>query len=252
MKDKIINTIIVDDQQASIDVLRNDLMSLKDIQVIDTCTSAFKAREAIFSHQPSLLFLDVEMPKVTGLELLQRIQERIFWPMCVVFYSAFDKYMLDALRVSAADYLLKPYLFSELQSVVDRVKKKLLKGEFDLEKSIRILIDNGKKIALNTVSGLSLLEKNDILYFEHCSDCWTAILTNMTHHRLKVNTSSKDISGISPMFVQVHQNYIININYLSSIENKTLRCVFLPPFNHLEIFVSRRNYVKLKNTLNVL
>ena len=104
-----IMTIIVDDEPTCIKSLANDLSRFSDIHIVVTCTSPDNAAREIVRLQPDLLFLDVEMPGMSGLELLSRIQSDIHSDMHVVFYTAYDKYLLDAIRASAFDYLLKPY-----------------------------------------------------------------------------------------------------------------------------------------------
>ena len=113
-----IKTIIVDDEINSIHNLEEDLKAYPEIEILDTITSSQKAKKSIIQYQPDLLFLDVEMPYINGIELLQEIRPYVRNNMRVIFYSAFDKYMLDALRASAFDYLLKPYQTNELKQIV--------------------------------------------------------------------------------------------------------------------------------------
>ena len=109
-----ITVVIVDDEIASIRNLSNDLSAYSDIRILETTTSVEKARKIIIRQQPDLLFLDVEMPKMSGFDLWQSIRADVHADMRVIFYTAYDKYVLDALRASAFDYLLKPYLPEEL------------------------------------------------------------------------------------------------------------------------------------------
>ena len=108
MQDRI-KVVIVDDEPQSIHRLQDDLATLEDFEVIATSSSAVSAKNLVMSIQPDVLFIDVEMPGQTGFEVLQSLRDEIPMDLIVVFYSAFDKYMIDALRVSAFDFLLKPY-----------------------------------------------------------------------------------------------------------------------------------------------
>lgn len=93
------------------------------------------------SIQPDVLFIDVEMPGQTGFEVLQSLRDEIPMDLIVVFYSAFDKYMIDALRASAFDFLLKPYQQDEFELVVDRIRQKMKDGD-DVDEdasSVRVL-----------------------------------------------------------------------------------------------------------------
>ena len=103
-----ITVVIVDDDTVSIRNLSNDLMTYPDIQILETTTSVEKAQKIIIRQQPDLLFLDVEMPKQSGLELWKSIQSAGHANTRVVFYTASASYLLKALRASAFDFLMKP------------------------------------------------------------------------------------------------------------------------------------------------
>lgn len=124
MQDRI-KVVIVDDEPQSIHRLQDDLATLEDFEVIATSSSAVSAKNLVMSIQPDVLFIDVEMPGQTGFEVLQSLRDEIPMELIVVFYSAFDKYMIDALRASAFDFLLKPYQQDEFELVVDRIRQKM-------------------------------------------------------------------------------------------------------------------------------
>lgn len=251
---RIITAIIFDDQKGAIDTLKKDLDSTSDFKVIDTCSSPTKAREAIFSFRPLVLFIDVEMPRITGIEFVKSIQEQVDWQMDVVFYSAFDKYILDALRNNATDFLLKPNLPTELTVVLDRMRQKQLSGNITAANSPSQVNVGVGRIALHTITGLSLFPKDDVLYFERIDNTWHLILTDVKKYSLKSSIGKADIIQACGSLVLVNPGIIINIEHPSSIENKTLRCIFYPPFNSVnsEIVVSRRNFQKIRTMLNCL
>lgn len=120
-----IKVVIVDDEPQSILRLQTDLMELGDFDVIATSSSSMSAKTLVMGMLPDVLFLDVEMPGQTGFEVLQSIREEMPTGMITVFYSAFDKYTIDALRASAFDFLLKPYQREEFELVVDRIRNKM-------------------------------------------------------------------------------------------------------------------------------
>lgn len=128
MQDRI-KVVIVDDEPQSIHRLQDDLATLEDFEVIATSSSAVSAKNLVMSIQPDVLFIDVEMPGQTGFEVLQSLRDEIPMDLIVVFYSAFDKYMIDALRASAFDFLLKPYQQDEFELVVDRIRQKMKDGD---------------------------------------------------------------------------------------------------------------------------
>lgn len=253
MSEQII-TIIVDDEQGCIDTLNADLLNYADVRVVDTATNADRAKKIIVDKQPDLLFLDVEMPKQSGLELLQDIRPLVHSNLYVVFYSAFDKYMINALRVSAFDYLLKPYKLEELDEIIERVRGERRIGKVSLEQSMRRLLGNDRKFAMQTFSGLLMLRWSDILYFQYDADTrsWMMLLVDKTAHRLRQSVKGQEILSLTTSFLQISQDIILNTDYLVSIENGSLRCVLCPPYTNINLHVSRRYYSKIRERLEII
>lgn len=253
MNPKII-TFIVDDDTMAIQKLSSDLAAFPEIEITRTWTSAEKAKCAIIKEQPDLLFLDIEMPILSGIELLKAIKNDIHANMRIVFYTAYDKYLLDALRASAFDYLMKPYLPEELAEIIRRYHTCLPRTRDKMEQSLLKLLNHNHKYAIQTLTGLLLVHSKEILLFQFLKDlrCWQMVLTNYQTHKLRMNTTAKEILGIAPSFAQITQDCIINLNYLMFIENKTLACKFYPPFETEARIVSHRYYKKLKDKLDII
>ena len=251
---KIIKTIIVDDDKASIEKLQKDLNTLLEIKVIDTTTSAKIAKQLIVSKQPDLLFLDVEMPEMSGFDLLNEIKSEINPNMRVVFYTAYDKYILDALRASAFDYLMKPYFPEELESVALRVKKNISENQNNLEKLLNKIINQDDRFAVQTVTGVLMVKYDEVLIFEFPNGKrnWDIIFTNGKRITLRATITSKEIISITTSFVQVNQKSIINIKHLSYIENKSLKCVFYPEYDIVEVAVKPKYYKHIREMMDVL
>lgn len=280
MQDKI-KVVIVDDEPQSIHRLQNDLATQDDFEVIATSSSAVSAKNLVMSVQPDVLFIDVEMPGQTGLEVLQSLREEMPMELIVVFYSAFDKYMIEALRASAFDFLLKPYQQEELELIVGRIRQKMKDGKDGDEKDSSETLDtsscpsasamasqktqelvgvNGllptsaKRLAIQTISGLLMLKPDDVFSctFDEATHLWQLKLSNGQIYKLKKQVTAKTILSMSPSLAQVRQDCIINLDYLLCIENYTLRCIFSPPFDQEEITVSRRCYKAVKDQLEIL
>lgn len=275
-QDKI-KVVIVDDEPQSILRLENDLAAQDDFEVIATSSSAMSAKTLVMSMQPDVLFIDVEMPGQTGFEVLQSLRDEMPMDLIVVFYSAFNKYMIDALRASAFDFLLKPYQQEELELVVGRIRQKM-EGEdgsssssFSSSSSSSssseshqdpqnlmglngLLGTSGKRLAIQTISGLLMVKPDEVFCctFDEDTRLWHLRLANGQVHKLKKQTTAKAILSLSPSLAQVRQDCIINLDYLISIENYTLRCIFSPPFDQENITVSRRCYKAVKEKLEIL
>ena len=274
-QDKI-KVVIVDDEPQSILRLENDLAALEDFEVIATSSSAMSAKTLVMSMQPDVLFIDVEMPGQTGFEVLQSLREEMPMDLIVVFYSAFNKYMIDALRASAFDFLLKPYQQEELELVVGRIRQKMEEGDGSSSSSSSpgsttssseshqnpqdliglngLLGTSGKRLAIQTISGLLMVKPDEVFCctFDEDTRLWHLRLANGQIHKLKKQTTAKSVLSLSPSLVQVRQDCIINLDYLISIENYTLRCIFSPPFDQEDITVSRRCYKAVKEKLEIL
>ena len=280
MQDKI-KVVIVDDEPQSIHRLQNDLATQDDFEVIATSSSAVSAKNLVMSVQPDVLFIDVEMPGQTGLEVLQSLREEMPMELIVVFYSAFDKYMIEALRASAFDFLLKPYQQEELELIVGRIRQKMKDGKDGDEKESSaapdssscssvsamasqktlelagvngLLPTSAKRLAIQTISGLLMLKPDDVFSctFDEATHLWQLKLSNGQIYKLKKQATAKTILSMSPSLAQVRQDCIINLDYLLCIENYTLRCIFSPPFDQEEITVSRRCYKAVKDQLEIL
>ena len=280
MQDRI-KVVIVDDEPQSIHRLQDDLATLEDFEVIATSSSAVSAKNLVMSIQPDVLFIDVEMPGQTGLEVLLSLREEMPMELIVVFYSAFDKYMIEALRVSAFDFLLKPYQQEELELIVGRIRQKMKDGKDGDEKESSaapdssscpsasamasqktlelagvnaLLPTSAKRLAIQTISGLLMLKPDDVFCctFDEATHFWQLKLSNGQIYKLKKQATAKTILSMSSSLAQVRQDCIINLDYLLCIENYTLRCIFSPPFDQEEITVSRRCYKAVKDQLEIL
>lgn len=254
MKANDITTFIVDDELASVQTLRNDLVSYPEIRVIGFATSPNKAIREIIRLQPDLLFVDIEMPEMRGIELVGQLQPSLHADVRVIFYTAYDQYLLEALRASAFDYLLKPYKPEELDFIINRLLSSPLKNAVNVEQSLRKLLAHDSKLAIQTVSGLLFIKQEEVLLFQFNREqrSWQLELTSRHRHKLRTNTTAKDLLAINTAFAQISQDCIVNLNHLASIENKTLECNFYPPFTDVEEVVSHRYYKKLKDQFNIL
>ena len=248
--------IIVDDNAKCIQQLYDDLSSFPEMEVVATVNSPEKALNIIVCEQPDMLFLDVEMPEMTGIELLKRVQPRLRPDVKVVFYTAHDKYLLEAIRASAFDYLQKPYMFDELKTIMDRFRLNMPKNTDTLEQSLHKLLRQDKNtFAIQGFSGLMLVSCEKILLFQHFDElrCWQMMLTDSNkYHKLRTSTTANELLAISKTFVQISKECIVNMNYIMSIENRTLQCVFCPPYDWLERTATNRYYKKIREMLEIV
>ena len=254
-----LSAVIVDDEPMSVDVLRSDLESFGDIEILAAVNRASEALASVPLLKPDVLFLDVELGTDSGIELLQSMRAKGLEPSTsVVFYTAFDKYVIDALRSSAFDFLLKPYMPDELDKVMERIRADFSAGRVAeqniSELTMRKPASSSGRFAIQTVNSLMFLRPSDVLYFEYSGirRCWSVVLSDLKSHRLRMSIKARDILVLSKSFVKVNSDTILNIDYLSYVENGSLRYVLVPPYDSVSIVASRRHFSDLRDALTTL
>lgn len=236
--------IIVDDDDVSLENLDFSLRKDTRFQVEGVARNGKQGKKVITKVRPDLLFLDVEMPDMTGMELLQDIRDSISWNMKVVFYTAYDKYMIQAIRESAFDYLLKPFEEQDLQDILERfIRQK--------EADSRIVPYAGTPlhagqtfIVFTPTNDMRALRPAEIGFFRYCSERkqWEVILSQQPPLVLRRGMTAEQIIQYSPCFVQIHQSYIINIDYLMIIKDS--KCLLYPPFDKVDELLVSKKYKK--------
>ena len=225
--------VIVDDERTAIDALRRELEPYREFEVKGIAGNGAKGKKMIMELHPDLLFLDVELPDILGLNLLSEIKDDVLWDMKVVFYTSYDKYLLQALRESAFDFLLKPFEAEDLKVIMDRYRKAMTSTSLPLlpsfASSISALMPQQGMFMISTVTGFKLLRLEEIGF-------------NQTRLNLKRNTKAEDIISYSQAFVQISQSAIVNVNYLAMIDGKC--CQLYPPFHDKNDLIISRSYLK--------
>jgi len=247
--------MVVDDDDMAIKKLCQDLSTFPDMQVIATANTSQKARALIIREQPDILFLDIEMPGTSGIELLRSLQSKIHPEMKVVFYTAYNQYLLEAVRASAFDYLLKPYLPEELAAIIERYRSYVPKTPENLEQSLCRLLAQNDFFAIYTLSGLMMVNCEKIILFQYAKEqrCWQMMhIDDYKLYKLRPNTKAREILFINKAFVQISQDCIVNLHYLSSIENRSLRCIFCHPHQSIEQTASQRYFKKIREQLEII
>lgn len=246
----IYKIVIIDDDELAIDNLVFELKMYAHIKVEGIAKNGVTGKRLIFKTMPDLVFLDVELPDMKGPELLSLIRHDVTWNMQVVFYTAYNKYMLDAIRGSAFDYLLKPIDKNELSKMLRRFDEKTMEEQqtqnIPFHVQLRSLSPLEQTIILpSPTNDLQFLRPENIGFFKYNSEHkqWEVYLNNTsTPTALKKNLTADQLLSSSPSFVQIHQSYIININYLVMIKDK--KCVFYPPFEHIRDLQISKLYMK--------
>jgi len=197
-------TLIVDDEPLARMVIKDYLSDIKDFEIIGECKSAIEAGDFLNEHPVDVLFLDVNMPKLTGIQLLKNLSN----PPLVIFTTAYAEFAVDAFELEAFDYLMKPIAFDRFIRTIQKTKKQLQQQSTPLNLASTLTIKEGKRIYK--------LEMDDIFLLQAYGDyvrLHTKEKVYITKDRLlKIKEELSDI------FLQVHRSYIINLNYLKYLE----------------------------------
>lgn len=231
--------IIIDDDKPSVTVLANELKVYQDVVVVATAFNSHDGEQAILKHKPQLIFLDIELPSINGLEFLAALRSQIDWEMSIIFYTSYEKYMLQALRMQAFDFLLKPVNPNDLLLAMNRYYLNRKNAQPLPIPPIHYPTD--KPLLITTITNDKIiLRPQNIGYFRYNSErkLWEIVLDDFRHVILKHNTTADVILNYGTEFIQIHKTYIININYLSMIQESA--CIMLYPFNAVtELKVSK-------------
>lgn len=212
----MIKAIIIDDEKHCSDNLQWQIKQYcPEVEVAAICTNAEQGLHEIYKQQPQLVFLDVEMPGMSGFEMLEKLKEINFE---IIFTTAFNQYAIRAIRFGALDYLVKPVDKDELRAAIDKVLKRT-HGE-SLNQLTALLTHIKKsndlsfqKIALPTIHGYELIPLNNIMYCESKSNYTNICLNN--GQQILVSRTLKDIEELlnTEPFFRIHNSYLINLQY---------------------------------------
>ena len=246
--EKKIGVMIVDDEELARHVLRELLQAHSEIEIIAECANGLEAVKAVAEKKPDLLFLDVQMPKLTGFDVLELIGTDV----AVIFVTAYDQYAMRAFDVHAVDYLLKPVGRDRFDAALERAKsrlgEKMPRGE-ELAAAARapqqflerIVVKDGTKVTLIPVAKLDYVEAQDDY----------VALASTGKKILKQQTIASLEAGLDPdSFVRIHRSYIVNLERVARIEpyGKDSRLAILHDGSRLP--VSRAGYARLKALLD--
>ncbi len=230
--------IVDDDKQAGLDLQRR-LLDEYGMEVVGVALNGLDGLAMVTEWQPDVLFLDVQLPDISGLDFLERIGAFVQDKCRVVMYTAFDSSILPAFRRKAFDVLLKPIEEDDLAGIMRRLRANSPKPS-PIEQR-----DGNKFLFYTNTMDFRLIDKRDIGLFQynHEMRCWEVVVAGGNAPiKLKRNVKSDLLVGLDGQFVQVNQKFIININYLIEVVDN--HCSFYPPFAGLDYVKVGRLYRK--------
>lgn len=199
----MITTIAIDDEPKAIEVIQHHISKISGITLLEYFYNAKDALTFLKQNPVDLIFLDINMPHLSGLEMLDELQRK---PL-IIFTTAYTDYAVDSYNYDAVDYLLKPFEFERFQIAIDKAEKRL--EEFRQQKHFFFIKDSFKNIKL---------EFDDILFVKGSGN-YLDIYTDKKNYSPRMTFSELVEKLPSAQFIRIHQSYIVNIDHIQKIEN---------------------------------
>jgi two-component system LytT family response regulator len=241
--------LIIDDEPLARMVVREYLQNFSEIEVLQECSDGFEGLKAIQQYQPDLIFLDVQMPKINGFEMLELVDS----PPAVIFTTAFDEYAIKAFEAHAVDYLLKPFNKDRFNKAVE---KYLAQSPVPVSKKTGELLDASnspaqhERIVVKTGTKVKIIPVQDVEYLA-ADDDYVSVYTPEGSF-LKNKTMNFFERTLDPRyFVRVHRSYMVAIQQITRLDpyEKDAHLAILK--SGAKIPVSKTGYVKLKQVLGI-
>ncbi len=244
----MIKTLIIDDEPLAAGIVGEYLMDFPQFEVVEICQDGFQGLKAIQQHKPDLVFLDVQMPKITGFEMLELLDE----PPAVIFTTAFDQYALKAFDAKALDYLLKPFSQSRFRQAIDRFLDGREKGnkEEPADQGLNQLAEKSNRLVVRVKNDIRIIPVQDVDFFE-AEDDYVTIHTSGGKYLKKMTMKALEESLDAGKFARVHRSYIINLNRITGIEPYERDAYLVKLRGGEQIPVSKTGYARLRQVLGL-
>lgn len=240
--------IIIDDEPLARSIIKEYLQPWQNIEVVQECNDGFEGVKAIQQHQPDLIFLDIQMPKINGFEMLELIEN----PPHVIFTTAFEEFAIKAFETHATDYLLKPFgneRFDKaiqklnLRKAVPQQTKALLdNAALSPAQNNRIVVKDGGKIKIIPIAHIQYLE---------AADDYVKIFTAEGSF-LKKKTMQFFEQLLQPsQFIRVHRSYMLNVQLITRIDSHEKDSQLALLTSGARVPVSKTGYIKLREVLGI-
>lgn len=242
--------IIIDDEVLARSIVSEYLQAHPDIEIVQECNDGFEGIKAIQQYQPDLIFLDIQMPKINGFEMLELVEQ----PPAVIFTTAFEEYAIKAFELHAIDYLLKPFSKERFDKAIQKWQQqniqeravetqKLLQtsGLTPSQQNRVVVKDNGKIKIIPTVN-IRYLEAADDYVKIHTAD--GVFLKNKTMGYFEETLDANN-------FIRIHRSYIINVQLITRIDPYEKESHLAVLSIGIKLPVSKSGYAKLKQVLGI-
>ena len=246
----MIKVVIIDDEPLARSIIAGYLKNEADISVMAECGDGFEAVKAIHAHEPDLIFLDVQMPKLTGFEMLELVDD----PPAVIFTTAFDEYALKAFEKNALDYLLKPVSPTRFKKALEKFRASYSAPEKKVQPNYEVLTaqDETKidRIVVKTGTQIKIIPIDTVKYLESYDD-YVKIHTKDGMY-LKNKTMAFFEKSLDPnQFVRIHRSFIIKVDQLAKLEPYEKDSYIAALTSGEKLNISKSGYARLKQLIGI-
>ncbi|MGB4205461.1 MAG: response regulator [Bacteroidales bacterium] len=245
-----IKAIIVDDELLARELIRDFVRDIEDIEIVAECENGFEALKAIMELKPELVFLDIQMPKIDGFELLDVLETKPW----IIFTTAFDQYALKAFEKNAVDYLLKPFSRERFKKAVEKAVMRIRSADENEKirslKALQDTTDESEDVLTRLLARLGskiIIIHVEKIYYLEAQDDYVMVYSELGRH-LKDKTLKYYESHLpGNSFLRIHRKYIVNLSFISSIElyEKNTHIVIMK--NGDKLRASQEGYKRLRS-----
>jgi two-component system, LytTR family, response regulator len=246
-----IRTIIIEDEAPARDIVKIYLNKYPEIELLGEFSDGFSGVKAINELKPDLLFLDIQLPKLNGFEILELVE---YFPV-IVFTTAYDQFALKAFEMNATDYLLKPFSAERFDAALIKAIEKL-KSKNQEAKQVQKLVETVSektetidRVVVKTGTKIKVIPAENIIYVE-AQDDYVMIYTNESKHLKEKTMKYFETHLNASQFIRVHRSYIVNVNYIAQLEHFTKDSYIVILKTGAKLKVSDSGYKNLKARLN--
>lgn len=242
----MIKTIIVDDEPLATGLVKEFLSSYPQFEVVAICHDGFEALKAIQLFQPELIFLDIQMPKITGFELLELLET----PPAVLFTTAFDQYAVQAFDVKGIDYLVKPFSEARFAQAIARF---LSQQRTKIEPEVvdyPVSEERSKRFVVRVKNEIKIIQTQDVRYFE-AEDDYISIHTQEGKFLKKMTMKQLEESLDPEKFTRVHRSFLVNLQEVAGLEPYEKESYLLRLRSGQKIPLSKTGYARLRQVLGL-
>ena len=247
----MIKAILIDDEPLARSIVKEYLEPYQNIEIVQECGDGFEGVKAIAQYKPDLIFLDVQMPKINGFEMLELLEQ----PPAVIFTTAFDDYAMKAFEAHAIDYLLKPFSKDRFDKAIQKWMEYYKKS--GVKPGIQTLMETAahppeqfNRIVVKNGSNIRIIPIHDVQYFEAYDDYVKIHTAEGSYLKKKTMGYFEEVLD-SKQFVRVHRSYIIKITEITRIEPYEKEGHLAILKSGIKIPISKTGYPKLKALLGL-